>query len=175
MDGGAWWAAVHGVTKSRTRLSDFTFTLHFHALEKAMETHSSVLAWRIPGMGEPGRLPSMGSNRVGHDWCDLAAEAAAAALQDLIWLKGNHNFATRNNLLNVSGQEQSPVSIFRLSLILQGFGHCATSPQEHRVSRTMPRPGAGAWNASTGDEESQETPFREPLTAKIREGDNHQI
>ena len=59
--------AVHGVSKSRTRLSDFTFTFHFHALEKAMATHSSVLAWRIPGMGEPGGLPSMGSHRVGHD------------------------------------------------------------------------------------------------------------
>ena len=67
MDGGAWWAAVHGVAKSRTRLSDFTFTFHFHALEKEMETHSSVLAWRIPGAGEPGGLPSMGSHRVGHD------------------------------------------------------------------------------------------------------------
>ena len=67
MDGGAWWAAVHGVTKSQTRLSVFTFTFHFHALEKAMATHSSVLAWRIPGMGEPGGLPSMGSHRVGHN------------------------------------------------------------------------------------------------------------
>ena len=67
MDGGAWWAAVHGVTRSRTRLSDFTFTFHFHALEKEMATHSSVLAWRIPGTGEPGGLPSMGLHRVGHD------------------------------------------------------------------------------------------------------------
>ena len=67
MDGGAWWAAVHGVTKSRIQLSDFTFTSHFHALEKEMATHSSVLAWRIPGTGEPGRLLSMGSHRVGHD------------------------------------------------------------------------------------------------------------
>ena len=67
MDGGAWWAAVHGVTKSRTRLSDFTFTFHFHALEKEMATHSRVLAWRIPGTGEPGGLPSLGSHRVGHD------------------------------------------------------------------------------------------------------------
>ena len=64
MDGGAWWAAVHGVAKSRTRLSDFPFTFHFHALEKEMATHSSVLAWRIPGMAEPGGLPSMGSHRV---------------------------------------------------------------------------------------------------------------
>ena len=65
--GGAWWAAVHGVAKSRTQLSDFTFTFHFPALEKEMATHSSVLAWRIPWMEEPGRLPSMGSHRVGHD------------------------------------------------------------------------------------------------------------
>ena len=78
MEGGAWWAAVHGVAKSRTQLSDFTFTFHFHALEKEMATHSSVLAWRIPGTGEPGGLPSMGSPRVGHDWSDLAAAAAAA-------------------------------------------------------------------------------------------------
>ena len=66
-DRGAWWAAVHGVTKSRTRLSNFTFTFHFHALEMKMSTHSSVLAWRIPGTGEPGGLPSMGSHRVRHD------------------------------------------------------------------------------------------------------------
>ena len=67
MGGGAWWAAVHGVPRSRTRLSDFTFTFHFPALEKEMATHSSVLAWRIPGTGEPGGLLSMGSHRVGHD------------------------------------------------------------------------------------------------------------
>ena len=65
MDGGAWWSSVHGVAKSQTRLSGFTFTFHFHALEKEMATHSSVLAWRIPGMGEPGGLPSMGLHRVG--------------------------------------------------------------------------------------------------------------
>ena len=70
MDGGAWKAAVHGVAKSRTRLSDFTFTFPFHALEKEMATHSSALAWRISGTGE---LPSLGSHRVGHDWSDLAA------------------------------------------------------------------------------------------------------
>ena len=73
MDGGAWWAAVQGVSKSRTRMSDFTFTFQFHALEKEMATHFSVPAWRIPGMGEPGGLPSMGLHRVGHDWSDLAA------------------------------------------------------------------------------------------------------
>ena len=78
MDEGAWWAAVHGVAKSRAWLSDFTFTFHFHALEKEMATHSSVLAWRIPGTVEPGRLPSMGSLRIRHDWSDLAAAAAAS-------------------------------------------------------------------------------------------------
>ena len=67
MDGGAWWAAVHGVAKSRTRVSDFTFTFHFHVLEKAMAPHSSTLAWRIPGTAEPGGLQSMESHRVGHD------------------------------------------------------------------------------------------------------------
>ena len=72
MDGGAWSATVHGVARSWTRLSDFTFTFHFHALEKEMATHSSVLAWRIPGMGKPDGLPSMGSHRVGHDSSDLA-------------------------------------------------------------------------------------------------------
>ena len=82
MDGGPWWAAVHGVAKSRTQLSDFTFTFHFYALEKEMATHSSVFAWRIRGTGEPGGLLSMGSHRVGHDWSDLAAAAAAAFL---IW------------------------------------------------------------------------------------------
>ena len=67
MDGGAWWAAGHGVVKSQTRLSDFPFTFHFHALDKEMATHSCVLAWRIPGTVEPGGLPSMGSHRVEHD------------------------------------------------------------------------------------------------------------
>ena len=73
MDGGAWWAAVNGFAEGRTQLSDFTFTFHFHALEKAMATHSSVLAWRIPGTGEPGELPSVGSHRVGQDRSDSAA------------------------------------------------------------------------------------------------------
>ena len=75
MDRGAWWATVRGVAKSRTRLSDFTFCFPFYALEEEMATHSSVLAWRIPGTGEPGGLPSLGSHRVGHDWSDLAAAA----------------------------------------------------------------------------------------------------
>ena len=85
MDGGAWWAAVRGVTKSQTRLSDFTFTFHFHALEKEMATHSSVLAWRIPGMGEPGGLPSMELHRVGHNWRDLAAGKNIVVLSMCVW------------------------------------------------------------------------------------------
>ena len=76
MDGGAWWTAVHGVSKSQARLSNFTFTFHFHALEKEMASHSSVLAWRIPGTGEPVGLPSMGLHKVRHNWSDLAAAAA---------------------------------------------------------------------------------------------------
>ena len=83
MGEGAWEAAVHGVTKSLTRLRDFTFTFHFHALEKEMATHSSVLAWRLPGMVEPGGLPSMGLHRVKHDWSDLTAAAAGEATQTL--------------------------------------------------------------------------------------------
>ena len=79
VDRGAWKAAVHGVAEGRTRLSDFTFTFHFPALEKEMATHSSVLAWRIPGPGEPAGLLSLGSHRVGHDWSDLAAAAAAGS------------------------------------------------------------------------------------------------
>ena len=73
MDGGAWKAAVHRVAEGRTQLSDFSFTFYFHALEKEMATHSSVLVWRIPRMREPSGLPSMGLHRVGHDWSDLAA------------------------------------------------------------------------------------------------------
>ena len=73
MGGGAWWAVVHGVAKSQTRLGDLAFTFHFHALEEEMATHSRVLAWRIPGTGEPRGLPSMGSHRVGHDCSALAA------------------------------------------------------------------------------------------------------
>ena len=80
MDGGVWWAAVLGVAKSQTRLSDFTFTFHFHALEKEMATHSSVLAWRIPGTEQSGGLPSVGPHRVRHHWSNLAAATAAVAV-----------------------------------------------------------------------------------------------
>ena len=81
MDRGAWLATVHGVLKSWTQLSGFTFTFHFHALEKEMETHSSILVWKIPGTEEPGGLPPMGSHRVGNKWCDLAAAAACPLSQ----------------------------------------------------------------------------------------------
>ena len=87
MDAGAWWAAVHGVAKSRTRLSDFTYTFHFHALEKEMATHSSILVWRISATAEPVGLPSMASHRVRHDWSDLAAAAAAAVAHYLSFKK----------------------------------------------------------------------------------------
>ena len=115
MDGGAWWAAVHGVTRSRTRLSDFTFTFHFHALEEEMATHSSVLAWRIPGTGEPGGLPSLGSHRVRHDWSDLAVAAAytpvflpgkfhrpeePGRLQSMRSQRAGHNWATNTFTLH---------------------------------------------------------------------------
>ena len=80
MDGGAWWAAVHKVTKSQTLLRDFTFTFHFHASEKEMATHSSVLASRMPGMGEPGKLLSMRLHRVRHDGSDLGAAAALLSI-----------------------------------------------------------------------------------------------
>ena len=81
MDGGAWWAAVHGVAKSRTRLSDFTFTFHFHELEKEMASHSSVLAWRIPWTEEPGGLESMGSQRVRHDGRDSTQAGTSYQVQ----------------------------------------------------------------------------------------------
>jgi len=83
MDGRAWWATVHGVAESQTWLSDFTFTFHSYALKKEMATHSSVCALRIPGTGEPGGLPSMGSHRVRHNWSDLAAVSAAAEIKFL--------------------------------------------------------------------------------------------
>ena len=83
MDGGAWWAAVHEVTES-AQLSNFTFTFYFHALEKEMATHSSILAWRMPGSEEPSGLLSMGLHRVGHDWSDLAATAAVHKLGSLV-------------------------------------------------------------------------------------------
>ena len=104
MGGGAWWAAVHGVAKSQTRLSNLTFTFHFHALEKEMAVHSSILAWRIPGTGEPGGLLSMGSHRVRHDWSDAAAAAAARRVHSL--QQENH----RNEKLHTA-TKSSPCSL----------------------------------------------------------------
>ena len=109
MDGGAWWAAVHGVTKSQTRLSDFAFTFHFHALEEEMATHSSILAWRIPGTEEPSGLPSMGSHRVGHDWSDLAAVAAAAMRK--------MNILHKYSILNTSNYTQRLFVIYNYKYI----------------------------------------------------------
>ena len=122
MDGGAWWAAVHGVATSWTRLSDFTFTFHFHALEKEMATHSSVLAWRIPGMGEPAGLPSMGSHRVGHDWSNLAA-----------WMN--------LSLKKLKGTEQSTGKYWRLTagLNTQWDRHLKRELRE-RVKRALLKP-----------------------------------
>ena len=104
MDRGAWWAAVHGVTKSRTWLSDFTFTSRFHALEKEMATHSSVLAWRIPGTWEPGGLPSMGSHRVGRDWSHLAAAAALLPTGCLFFVKSLESAMVTNENFQHIGQ-----------------------------------------------------------------------
>ena len=100
-------AAIHEVAKSRTRLSDFTFTFHFHALEKEMATHSSVLAGRIPGTGEPVGLPSMGSHRVGHDWSDLAA---ATMSEMLVFLKSHRSL--KKNLSCSTQQLSYPIVIF---------------------------------------------------------------
>ena len=112
MDGEAWKAAVHGVSEGRARLSDFTFTFHFHALEEEMATHSSVLAWRIPGMGEPGGLLSMGSRRVGHDWNDLAAAAACMKC----------SLGVSNFLEEISSLSHSVVFLYFFALISEeGF------------------------------------------------------
>ena len=135
MDGGAWWATVHGVTKSRTWLSEFTFTFYFHALEKEMATHSSFLAWRIPGMVEPGGLPSMGSHRVGHDWSDLAAAAFADVVPKLkarrekdapnvVTLYWGKAKLTRTIYFQNQTFHQSGVSIYILWHTNRLNGHC---------------------------------------------------
>ena len=123
MDGGAWYAAVHGVAKSGTWLNNFTFTFHFYALEKELATHSSVLAWRIPATGEPGGLPSMGAHRAGHDWRDLAAAAAAAA-QDLEYSRDLQNVDSFPSTLSVGkfrelGSYSEPDVLLRLKLSVQ--------------------------------------------------------
>ena len=108
MDGGAWWAAVHGVVKSQTRLSDFTYTFHCHALEKEIATHSSVLACRIPGTGEPGGLPSMGSQ----SWIWLKQLSSSSSSSGWIWLKNvlcvkPNNYRTHSNIFYDSKMVQS--------------------------------------------------------------------
>ena len=99
-NGAAWWATVHGVLKNRTWLSDYTSTFHFYALEKEMATHSSILAWRIPGTEEPGGLLSLGSHRVVHDWNDLAAAAAAYCIYNTIQKKSPMSFMIWYNWKN---------------------------------------------------------------------------
>ena len=135
MDRGAWWAAAHGVAQSRTRLSNFTFTFHFHALEKEMATHSSVLAWRISGMVEPGGLRSMGSHRVGHDWSDLAA-AAGGSVNWPTSLPQHFScpFLTSNHLL--------------LHIYAHAHTHKLTSSITFSIKREESRPGPpfpGIW------------------------------
>ena len=137
MDGGAWWATVHGVAKSRTRLSDFTFTFHFPTLGKAMATHSSVLAWRIPGTGEPGGLQSMGSHRVGHDWSNLAAGAAAAWVQN-VWFRDPNMIASLQNNLPVTHTSQYlwpptvKLSCYNATNRMRQKWHCVTLRTIHK-------------------------------------------
>ena len=130
MDGGAWSAVIHGVAKSRTHLSDFTFTFHFHSLEKEMATHSSVLAWRIPGTGEPGGLPSVGSHRVGHDWSDLAAAAYRLALDKIGNMAYNMCFEKQvcfpNKVLLYNIQCYCNKTIPKEELTTEGYGQQST-------------------------------------------------
>ena len=128
MGGGAWEAAVHGVTKSRTQLSDFTFTFHFHALEKEMATHSSVLAWRIPGTGEPGGPPSMGSHRVGYDWSDLAA-AACICITDSLCCTSETNTTLWINC--------SPIKIKNLSVAPYNLQNTQTPWHKSHTSHSL--------------------------------------
>ena len=125
MDRGAWKAAVHGVAEGRAWLSDFTFPFHFHALEKEMATHSSVLTWRIPGTGEPSGLPSIGSQRVWHDWSDLAAAAVIfdvttiTVLKHCLILRSCHSHGSNYTLSiqqpSTSRQDLSPTKRLQLT------------------------------------------------------------
>ena len=155
MGGGAWWAAVHGVAESQTRLSNFPFTFHFHALEKEMATHSSVLAWRIPGRGEPGGLPSMGSHRVRHDWSDLAA---AAVSTDNCFFMGKPMEQERNTDKNAINKDKNfwPVVTYLLYTLL--FSSALNLPcLEGKEFLSLPLPSSGiiclpvtAWVSTTG-------------------------
>ena len=155
MDAGAWWAAVHEVAISRTWLSDFTFTFHFHALEKEMATHSSFLAWRIPGTGEPGGPPSMGSHRAGHDWSDLAAAAADSMLMiitNLAWKPVSQDLCPRLHSNSISRPERdawNPFSLANLVLKLsqevclgKGSGGTLTT-----LRHSFYLPSAASWGA----------------------------
>ena len=144
MDGGVWWATVHGVAQSRTWLSDFTFTFHFHALEEAMATqYSIILAWRIPGTGEPGGLPSMGSHRVGHDWSDLAAAQGGITLfnyndlgQHRLYLKGPisctqsyvtlHNFSLWLIILSANWRREESFNTYIFQIIKSLLNRCVS-------------------------------------------------
>ena len=134
MDGGPWWAAVHGVAKSRTWLSDFTFTFHFCTLEKEMAAPSTALAWRIPGTGEPGRLPPMGSHRVGHDWSDLAAAGVSDDLGEwyLSFCWSVKVMETRLKVKEMFGEEMEAVSVFFLRKAAYVVTACKI---EHVVSK----------------------------------------
>ena len=127
MDGGAWRATVHGITKSRTWLSDFTFTFHFHALEKEMATHSSVLAWRIPGMGKPGGLPSMGSHGAGHNWSDLAAALRHKTLliecDAVIWIYHFQIINLGPKMTTLLSPQSKGHNTYWLVLLIYNFGH----------------------------------------------------
>ena len=164
MDGGAWKAAVHRVAEGQTQLSNFTFTFYFHALEKGMATHFSVLTWRIPGMGEPGGLPSMGSHRVGHNWSDLAAAAAASldlrvlriktgfTLKDsfymcepckYMYITSNGAWDMKRILLNINatksntGLRQGRIWVWNLVCLQYKFSHLyIDSPRPTVVSQT---------------------------------------
>ena len=136
-DGGAWWAAVHGVAKTLTWLSDLTFIFHFHALEKEMATHSRVLAWRIPGTGEPGELPSMWSHRVGHDWNDLAAAAAAFANRSIFFSVRSvglyTSFLLRHNILRFHTVIKWLCGISFIGTTLMTFLRCLVLRKEQEV------------------------------------------
>ena len=141
MDGGGWWVAVHGVAKSQTWLSDFPFTFHFHPLEEETATHSIVLAWRIPGMGEPGGLPSMGSHRVGHDWRDLAAAVVFSRFIHVVTYINSHLFILLSNIplccISVRLQKNQnelfgqPSMYTLIQMYVFLLGYCKQSCYEH--------------------------------------------
>ena len=156
MDRGAWWAAVHGVAKSQTRLSDFTFTFHFPALEKDMAAHSSVLAWRIPGTGEPSGLLSLGSQRVGHDWSNAAAAAARWQCAILaLWFHARHKWG---QLCNCSAFLQQWNSLSSCSVCTGVLPATPHPPLSERFSR----PGSKA---------AFHTPVPEGVRHRVRSDD----